>query len=327
MNPEARQALKDIVAQHGRNIIEDPSRLDDAFRSHARRFVTECNVFAAAARLRIPVTLSILAPSEPCESLLPRLASKFEKDFALRSGVAQWVVAAWAEALGVDVPPGFGDLITNVDLAELPLEMESKRQAAPSAESPVPAGNQFSEGRSYAAPLPIECSSTSLPETPDGFVVFNDKALEGALRNACDKHIGGIKPSDLEGITVLEAPDLGIQSLAGIEFCANLKHLNLRCNRISDILPLRFLESLEDLDLASNEIHDVSPIGFLVNLKKLDLRKNQISDLAPLVRGTCRGTLRGGFVYLSGNPLSSDAVEIHFHILQARNIQVVATDF
>lgn len=63
---------------------------------------------------------------------------------------------------------------------------------------------------------------------------------------------------------------------------ADVTHLNLRMNQISDISPLATLTHLVLLDLGTNRIDDLSPLASLTNLYSLSLSSNPATDLSPL---------------------------------------------
>ena len=137
----------------------------------------------------------------------------------------------------------------------------------------------------------------SLSERGPG-VTLPDTNLETAVREALNKPSGPIHASELAGLAGLSAYDRGIENLSGLQYCTKLTTLNLYDNQISDI----------------------SPLANLTNLIYLYLRDNQISDISPLVQNAGLGT--GDDVYLSGNPLSSDSINIYIPQLQARGVTV-----
>jgi len=122
-------------------------------------------------------------------------------------------------------------------------------------------------------------------ETPTP-VTFPDPNLETAIREAIGKPMGDIYPSDLAGLTHLDASERDIVDITGLEYCTELTELNLYHNQISDISPLTNLAKLSRLSLGSNQISDISPLASLTNLRDLFLYNNQISDISPLANLT-----------------------------------------
>jgi Leucine-rich repeat (LRR) protein len=113
-------------------------------------------------------------------------------------------------------------------------------------------------------------------------IAFPDPNLEAAIREAIGKPTGDIYPSDLAGLTSLDAQGRSIVNLTGLEHCTDLMSVNLRDNQISNISPLANLTNLSYLYLGENQISNISPIAHLINLRRLFLYSNQISDVSPL---------------------------------------------
>ncbi|MXZ01280.1 T9SS type A sorting domain-containing protein, partial [Candidatus Poribacteria bacterium] len=85
-----------------------------------------------------------------------------------------------------------------------------------------------------------------------------------------------IRQRDMLKLTELNASDLQITDLTGIEHAINLKNLQL----------------------TDNQIHDVSPLSALTNLSVINLTNNAISDISALA-----GLRDQTLLYLSGNPV------------------------
>ncbi|MFC1994995.1 leucine-rich repeat domain-containing protein [Chloroflexota bacterium] len=139
-------------------------------------------------------------------------------------------------------------------------------------------------------------------------VTFTDPNLEAAIRNVISQSEGPIYIRELEKVTSLYACRKNIENLSGLEYCSNLKELELGENQISDISPLAELTELKELGLELNQITDVSPLASLIKLerlwlsgnrivnisamsqlttlKKLDLSYNEIRDISPLAELT-----------------------------------------
>ena len=127
-------------------------------------------------------------------------------------------------------------------------------------------------------------------EDEEEFIPFNgitsaetsDPNLEAAIREELDKPLERITAEDLAALTELRAAYRDISNLAGIQYCVNLRYLDLDANQISDLSPLSGLTNLQFLYLIHNQISDLSPLSGLTNLQFLYLLGNQISDLSPL---------------------------------------------
>jgi len=136
-----------------------------------------------------------------------------------------------------------------------------------------------------------------------------------------DNGITDISPlGNLTNLEYLYLYSNQIDDISSVVNLTNLKILSLQYNQVNDISPLTNLTSLAALDLWHNQISDISPLTNLTNLAYLYLPRNQISDISPLVDN--EGLKAGAEVYLSGNPLSSDSVNIYIPRLQARGVTV-----
>jgi nucleoside-triphosphatase THEP1 len=74
------------------------------------------------------------------------------------------------------------------------------------------------------------------------------------------------------------------------------------------------------LDVEAKQINDILPLANLSSLTELGLWWNQISDISPLVDNN--GLSEGDEIYLQGNPLSSDSINIYIPQLEARGVVV-----
>ena len=113
-------------------------------------------------------------------------------------------------------------------------------------------------------------------------VSFPDPNLEAAIRRELDKPEGAILSSELRAIRVLELPLADIQSIEGLQYCANLTDLDLRSNLVSDISPLAGLPNLQRLDLNGNPVSDISALAGLTTLTELSISWTDVTDLSPI---------------------------------------------
>ena len=120
------------------------------------------------------------------------------------------------------------------------------------------------DGPSLRADLPAEADSTEAEAEDDSvqpeIVSFADANLERAVRQALNRPRGPLTTAELASLTHLEANDLNIESLAGLEHCTGLQTLKLQGNQITDVGPLAGLTNLQELSLWGNQIADVSPL-------------------------------------------------------------------
>ena len=110
-----------------------------------------------------------------------------------------------------------------------------------------------------------------------------DPNLRAAVRTAL-----GIAPNlritidAMRRLTTLNAVQLGIADLTGLEYATNLTHLYIGDNLISDINPLAHLTNLRRLEMLRNQVINISVLESLVNLEYLRLAGNPITDTSPL---------------------------------------------
>lgn len=126
------------------------------------------------------------------------------------------------------------------------------------------------------------------------FTAAVNRAFFGGLDTALTAH----DLSNLEG--ELELGDFDIRDLRGVEYCVNIKLLDLSCNRIERIGRLAELYLLEKLFLSDNRIEDISALRGLDSLVEIDLSFNMIESIDVLV-----GLRNLQYVNVMGNPLQN----------------------
>ena len=82
----------------------------------------------------------------------------------------------------------------------------------------------------------------------------------------------------------IELKNRNLEEINCISEYKNVKELDLRWNRISDLKPLEKLEKLEVLKINFNQIEDITPLLNLKNLKELWLHNNNIKDIRGIGR-------------------------------------------
>ena len=137
--------------------------------------------------------------------------------------------------------------------------------------------------------------------SPSDLVPIPDVNLRAAVEAALGKSPGDlITVGDMARLTRLEADEVGIGNLTGLEAATRLERIEFRHNAISDISPLAGLTQLNNIKLRGNRITDVSPLAGLINVDWLGLEENAITDLSPL-----RGLIKLNGIGISGNPVSN----------------------
>ncbi len=119
---------------------------------------------------------------------------------------------------------------------------------------------------------------------------FADFGLEKAVRAVLAKPRGELLAEELEALETLDAVQLNIQSLEGIERLSGLRRLTLGANRLATsaeasletLTPLSSLTALQFLDLSDNQISRLDDLDPLTRLTALDLSGNAITNVQPL---------------------------------------------
>ena len=125
----------------------------------------------------------------------------------------------------------------------------------------------------FLFPLVVSAQTVNIP----------DANLRAAIATALGKAPGAtITAEEMATLTRLEAHNVNIRNLTGLEAATNLEDLRLKHNLISDLSPLAGLLRLHHIELEDNTISDLSPLKRLINLGGLHISHNLISDLSPL---------------------------------------------
>ena len=139
------------------------------------------------------------------------------------------------------------------------------------------------EGNPITDTSPLE----NLPNLSDVDIEIPSLIPDANLREAVRAALG-IQPNlritigAMRSLTILNAAQLGIADLTGLEYSTNLTHLYIGDNLISNINPLANLTNLRRLEMLRNQVTDISVLAGLVNLEYLRLEGNPITDTFPL---------------------------------------------
>lgn len=135
---------------------------------------------------------------------------------------------------------------------------------------------------------------------PNGqLIIFPDEKLEAAVRNALRKPFGLITRADLLDLRTLDASNIGVRDLRGLEAAPNLTSLDVSqpvptTDGVRDIGPLATLVNLRFLDLSNNDITDISAVAGLFNLDELFLGGNPVFNISAVVANADNGGLNAG---------------------------------
>lgn len=102
-NDVPRQVLRQLIAQHGPPLIEDPRRCEALLRDLCGPHRRAINVLVAALKERVPADLLTSQDSVPKQMLLMQLTRRLCDDLALAEDAARWAVDTWALAVGIEI--------------------------------------------------------------------------------------------------------------------------------------------------------------------------------------------------------------------------------
>lgn len=144
----------------------------------------------------------------------------------------------------------------------------------------------------------VGLAMSGCPVAGGGAAFFADRALESAVRAELGKPLGFLSQADLLDVTEVDASNLNVQTLDGIEGCRNLTVLDLRNNQVRSISPLENLVNLRVLDLGENNVAQITALSGLFLLEELNLSgpAMEIIDWSPLSANATNGGLGAGDV-------------------------------
>jgi hypothetical protein len=129
----------------------------------------------------------------------------------------------------------------------------------------------------FAVLLPLMLAGSAPAQSP---VYFADAHLKELVET--ELWVTDPTDDDMLGLTFLDASELGIADLTGLEYALNLHKFSCAHSRISNLSPLSGLSNLEELAFNTNQISDLSPLSGLSNLRSLNFHDNDITDISPL---------------------------------------------
>ena len=101
MNDAPRQKLREIIERHGREIIENPRRVEGLLRDYCGAYRREISVLTMAIEEHAAADLLAAPASLPRQVLVSRLTQRLCDNLALSETAARWSIESWAWAFGV----------------------------------------------------------------------------------------------------------------------------------------------------------------------------------------------------------------------------------
>ena len=143
-----------------------------------------------------------------------------------------------------------------------------------------------------------------------GIVFIPDDALESVICAELGKPLSlFLTRADLEEVTNLDAAAYSIQDLEGLQYCTNLRKINLSDNAVRRIDVLAGLTNLTYLNLAKNYIMDIEALSGLLFLEYLNLAgpNNAVIDWGYLQDNVINGGLGAGAVVVVPDAYTLDS--------------------
>jgi hypothetical protein len=139
MNHVAREKLREIIARHGRSVIEDRRRVEGLLRDYCGAYRREVSVLVMALEEGVAVDMASAPPTTPREVLLARMTKRLCDHLALSEPAARWAVESWAlalnvvaeEQLGAIAAERRGDTATTIPHATTDVERAGHTTASP----------------------------------------------------------------------------------------------------------------------------------------------------------------------------------------------------
>jgi hypothetical protein len=112
VNSAPRRRLRDILGQHGLELVGDPRRTKALLMDLSGEHKLEINLLNAAQEERVAADLLKMPKGTPKTMLFDQLVRRLQENRGLALEPARWAVESWALALGVGVPSDFGKRAT-----------------------------------------------------------------------------------------------------------------------------------------------------------------------------------------------------------------------
>lgn len=130
MHDLPRQKLRELIAEYGLSLCEDPRRVEALLKDLCGQHRREIFVLVSALRERVVEELRNSQASVPASIVLPSLAKRLHDNLGFKEDIARWAVESWALALGfkfaqappltIPNPPPLGAGLAQAPLGQAP---------------------------------------------------------------------------------------------------------------------------------------------------------------------------------------------------------------
>jgi hypothetical protein len=130
MSDKARQILKQLVDQHGRELVNQPDRVKGLLLDLCAGQMRETNLLVAVVKQGMAGEL-FRDGGRNLSILVPRMAKQLHQDYGFDPKFARWAVETWVTALGFDAgkvekPPGGAEEVQQQKNIDPPPSVASK---------------------------------------------------------------------------------------------------------------------------------------------------------------------------------------------------------
>jgi WD40 repeat protein len=103
MDEAVRAILKDVLARHGRELLDDPRRCENVLNENCPQAKREVAALIAALKEGLPQRLLGMPAASLTPTMVVNSAARVAQETGLRDDVARWAIQTWAEGLGLTI--------------------------------------------------------------------------------------------------------------------------------------------------------------------------------------------------------------------------------
>ncbi len=101
---DPHQVLGHLVQSYGRELLDDPRRVEGLLRDYCPSRRREISALVAAQKEHVATEFITFQGQIPPSVLVARLARRLHEQVGLTEELSQWAVSCWAVALGIETP-------------------------------------------------------------------------------------------------------------------------------------------------------------------------------------------------------------------------------
>jgi hypothetical protein len=105
MDATVRDALKSILFRHGRELLDDPRRVENLLKDHCPQAKRERAALVMVLKEGMTQRLLGTPAGVLTEAMVENSAARISEDTGLKTEVARWAIEAWADSLSLPIQP------------------------------------------------------------------------------------------------------------------------------------------------------------------------------------------------------------------------------